>query len=133
LVKLRNREKCPFGAFHFSNLVFADTTHVVLSAINPKGSNTIRIIYFIARHEPPKVYDLQYALPIMEDSGMSVSEGETVEVLRNAGERNRNDIATKPAILHYYNADGIGIYRVIVEGIDNYGNIGRMVYRYKVE
>ena len=33
----------------------------------------------------------------------------------------------------FYNADGKGIYRVVVEGIDNAGNIGRQVYTYKVE
>jgi TonB-dependent SusC/RagA subfamily outer membrane receptor len=33
----------------------------------------------------------------------------------------------------YYNADGTGNYRVVIEGIDEKGNIGRQVYRYKVE
>lgn len=33
----------------------------------------------------------------------------------------------------YYNADGHGTYRVIVEGIDGNGDIGRQLYRYKVE
>ena len=33
----------------------------------------------------------------------------------------------------YYNAEVIGTYQVIVEGIDNKGNIGRKVLRYKVE
>ena len=37
------------------------------------------------------------------------------------------------ATFEYYNADGRGTYRVIVEGIDNQGNIGRQLYRYKVE
>jgi hypothetical protein len=37
------------------------------------------------------------------------------------------------AILNYYNADSRGTYKVIVEGIDQSGNIGRMVYRYQVE
>jgi TonB-dependent SusC/RagA subfamily outer membrane receptor len=59
------------GVFRFSNLAFADTTHVVLSAVNSKGSNTIKITYFNAKREPPKVHDLQYALPIMEDTGMA--------------------------------------------------------------
>jgi len=36
------------------------------------------------------------------------------------------------AIIEYNNADK-GSYRVVVEGIDNDGNIGRFVYRYKVE
>ncbi|MDB5134510.1 MAG: hypothetical protein JWP37_1113 [Mucilaginibacter sp.] len=37
------------------------------------------------------------------------------------------------ASFDYYNADGHGNYRVVIEGIDNAGNIGRQVYRYKVE
>jgi TonB-dependent SusC/RagA subfamily outer membrane receptor len=37
------------------------------------------------------------------------------------------------AIMEYFNADGPGVYKVTVEGIDNNGTIGRLVYRYKVE
>ncbi len=37
------------------------------------------------------------------------------------------------ATFEYYNADGPGTYKIIIEGIDNDGNIGRLVYRYKVE
>jgi hypothetical protein len=37
------------------------------------------------------------------------------------------------ASFEYYNADGHGTYRIVIEGIDEKGNIGRQVYRYKVE
>jgi hypothetical protein len=37
------------------------------------------------------------------------------------------------ASFDYYNADGTGSYRIVVEGIDDKGNIGRQVYRYKIE
>ena len=37
------------------------------------------------------------------------------------------------AQLEYYNADGKGSYRVVVEGVDENGNIGRKVYRYTVD
>jgi TonB-dependent SusC/RagA subfamily outer membrane receptor len=37
------------------------------------------------------------------------------------------------ASFDYYNADGVGTYKVTIEGIDSDGNIGRQVYRYKVE
>ncbi|HEY8780218.1 MAG TPA: MG2 domain-containing protein [Mucilaginibacter sp.] len=37
------------------------------------------------------------------------------------------------ASFDYYNADGTGTYKVVVEGIDDKGNIGRQVYWYKVE
>jgi len=37
------------------------------------------------------------------------------------------------ALFNFYNADGTGTYRVEIEGIDSKGNLGRQVYRYKVE
>lgn len=37
------------------------------------------------------------------------------------------------ASFSYFNADTRGIYRVTIEGIDANGNLGRQVYRYKVE
>ena len=37
------------------------------------------------------------------------------------------------ASFDYYNADGTGGYRLVIEGIDENGNLGRQVYRYKVE
>ncbi len=40
---------------------------------------------------------------------------------------------TGKASFDFYNADGQGEYKVVVEGIDTDGNIGRQVYRYKVE
>ena len=54
----------------------------------------------------------------------------------------RTNIYWKPNIItgkdgkasfEYFNADGRGTYRVVVEGIDNNGSLGRQVYRYKVE
>lgn len=37
------------------------------------------------------------------------------------------------ASFDFYNADGTGSYRIIVEGIDEKGNLGRTVYHYKVQ
>jgi len=37
------------------------------------------------------------------------------------------------ASFDYFNGDSKGTYRVVVEGIDNAGHIGRQVYRYKVD
>jgi hypothetical protein len=37
------------------------------------------------------------------------------------------------SIVEFFNADGTGNYKVIVEGINEDGNIGRTVYRYKVK
>jgi TonB-dependent SusC/RagA subfamily outer membrane receptor len=37
------------------------------------------------------------------------------------------------ASFDYYSADGTGTYKMVVEGIDGNGNLGRRVYRYKVK
>ena len=37
------------------------------------------------------------------------------------------------AAIYYYNADATGSYRVVIEGIDENGNLGRQVYRYTVQ
>ena len=37
------------------------------------------------------------------------------------------------ASFDFFNAGSKGTYRVVIEGIDNDGHIGRMVYHYKVE
>lgn len=37
------------------------------------------------------------------------------------------------ATLEFFNADGTGTYRAVIEGIDKDGNIGRAVYHYKVQ
>lgn len=41
-------------------------------------------------------------------------------------------LSTGKAMVEYFNGDGIGNYAVIVEGINVKGEIGRTVYRYKV-
>jgi TonB-dependent SusC/RagA subfamily outer membrane receptor len=45
------------------------------------------------------------------------------------------DIITRggKASVEYFNAGSPGTYRVVIEGIDSEGNIGRQVFRYKVE
>jgi uncharacterized protein YfaS (alpha-2-macroglobulin family) len=54
----------------------------------------------------------------------------------------RSTIFWKPELLtdkdgnasfDFYNADGHGSYRLVIEGVDNSGVVGRQVYRYKVE
>ena len=55
--------------------------------------------------------------------------------LRNTIYWNPNVITGKDgeASFEYFNNDTRGTYRVVVEGIDDNGNLGRHVYRYKVE
>jgi len=40
---------------------------------------------------------------------------------------------TGAASLEFYNADGRGSYRAVIEGWDKDGNLGRYIYRYKVQ
>jgi hypothetical protein len=37
------------------------------------------------------------------------------------------------ASVDFYNADAPGIYRLVIEGIDEKGNLGRQVFRYTVQ
>jgi len=37
------------------------------------------------------------------------------------------------AAVAFFNSDGTGTYRVVVEGIDTKGNLGRQVFKYKVQ
>lgn len=43
------------------------------------------------------------------------------------------DKTTGTTSVEYFNADGAGTYRAIIEGIDRDGNIGRQVFRYEVK
>ncbi|MFI5138742.1 MAG: TonB-dependent receptor plug domain-containing protein [Sphingobacteriales bacterium] len=63
------------------------------------------------------------------------------ETVKNAPDQ-RTTIFWKPdvstdadgnATFNFFNADGTGNYRVVIEGIDSKGNLGRQVFRYKVE
>lgn len=41
--------------------------------------------------------------------------------------------ATGDTVVEYFNADGKGTYRAVIEGVDVNGNVGRFVYRYTVK
>jgi TonB-dependent SusC/RagA subfamily outer membrane receptor len=58
------------GFFHFSSLVFTDTTQLILSAVNSRGKNTTKITYINESPESPVVLSLPYAPPVMKDTGM---------------------------------------------------------------
>jgi hypothetical protein len=62
--------------------------------------------------------------------------------ISNIGRDLRTTVFWKPDLItdkdgnasfNFYNADIKGIYRVVIEGIDENGNIGRQVYRYRVQ
>ena len=62
----------PKGLFHFSNLVFADTTHFVLSAVNSVGRNSTKITYFNNEDKPAILNSQQSFLPFVKDKEMQV-------------------------------------------------------------
>ncbi|MEO6497699.1 MAG: TonB-dependent receptor plug domain-containing protein, partial [Mucilaginibacter sp.] len=82
---------------------------------SPKG-------YYVAR---------EFYSPRYDDPKTNV----TLADLRSTIYWNPNIITDKQgsASVDYFNAGGKGTYRVVIEGINNDGVIGRQVYRYKVE
>jgi hypothetical protein len=43
------------------------------------------------------------------------------------------DKTTGATSVEFYNSDGKGSYRAVIEGLDKEGNLGRFIYRYKVQ
>ena len=63
-----NRTTDNKGLFHFSNLVFTDSFHFILNAVNAKGSNLTRITYFTEKHQPPISLNQWYFVPTLTDT-----------------------------------------------------------------
>jgi len=82
---------------------------------NPKGYYKSRVFY-APRYDNPKT---NTAIPDLRS---------TIYWNPNIITNNEGN-----ASFDFFNADGKGTYRVVVEGIDSDGNLGRRVYRYKVE
>jgi len=85
-------------------------------SVNPKGYAAIRTFY-IPRYNGPK-----------ETQNTKTDTRSTIYWNPNV-----TTDKTGAATLEYFNADGQGTYRVIIEGIDKDGNIGRQLYRYTVK
>ncbi|RZK79902.1 MAG: hypothetical protein EOO92_08510, partial [Pedobacter sp.] len=83
--------------------------------ITPKGFNKARE-YYAPRYDRP-------------------GSGNALPDLRSTIHWNPNvkTYSTGKTTFDYFNADGPGNYKVIIEGINAEGEIGRAVYRYKVE
>jgi hypothetical protein len=103
-----------------SNIKFADIQKLIppryIANLTPKG-------YYVSK----EFYSPKYAVP---------SINAQVPDLRTTIYWNPNvntEKATGTAKIEYYNADGRGTYKAVMEGMDKDGNIGRYVYRYKVE
>lgn len=71
------------GIFHFSNLIFNDTTHFVLSAVNAKGKNSTKITYFAKKPEP--------VITANQNQNMTVPETNMASYLQNAKD-NQNEL-----------------------------------------
>jgi hypothetical protein len=85
-------------------------------SVNPKGYAAIRTFY-IPRYNGPK-----------ETQNTKTDTRSTIYWNPNV-----TTDKTGAAEVEYFNADGQGTYRVIIEGIDKDGNIGRQLYRYTVK
>jgi hypothetical protein len=59
------------GMFRFSNLVFYDTTHFVLSAVNARGKNSTKLAYFAEKAEPLITPDPFETAKTISDTAMS--------------------------------------------------------------
>ncbi|WP_462267155.1 carboxypeptidase regulatory-like domain-containing protein [Mucilaginibacter sp.] len=84
--------------------------------IRPQGYSLARQFY-VPRYEPGKL------------NGIGVDLRSTVYWNPQV----KTDKATGAASVEFFNSDGRGSYRAIVEGIDAEGHLGRTVYKYKVE
>ncbi|MDQ2752656.1 MAG: TonB-dependent receptor plug domain-containing protein, partial [Bacteroidota bacterium] len=60
------------GLFHFSNLIFKDSFHFILSAAKARGSNLTRITYFTENHQPAVSVNQEYSTQMPADSAMQV-------------------------------------------------------------
>jgi len=83
--------------------------------ISPKGFNSVRQFYSPRYDKPTDI--------TKPDTRTTIYWNPYVNT----------DATTGNATLYFYNADGPGNYRVVIEGINAAGELGRQVYHYKVE
>lgn len=62
----------PTGLFRFSNLVFADTTHFVLSAVNSLGGNSTKVTYLNNDDKPAILNGQPSSLTFVKEKNMQV-------------------------------------------------------------
>jgi len=82
----------------------------------------------------PKGYEPIKTFYLPRYSGPRTNQSATIDT-RSTIYWNPNVVTdnTGTASFEFYNADGQGIYRVTVEGMDKDGNLGRQVFRYTVK
>jgi hypothetical protein len=115
-VLIINKKKAPKGA----GATLADLQKLIpppyIIEFNPKG-------YAIAR----EFYSPKYVVNKLSTTGPDLR----TTIYWNP--KVITDKTTGAASVQFFNADGAGSYRAVVEGIDNNGHVGRFVYRYKVQ
>lgn len=92
----------------------------------PRSGRGIKALYPTGYYKARSFYSPQYDKP---KENKQLADLRTT-IYWNADVRIGVDGKTT---LNYFNAGSKGSYRVLIEGIDADGNIGRQVYRYKVE
>jgi hypothetical protein len=110
----------PGGALVITLKRGGESTH------DDKSTSGLIILPFNGFYKVKEFYSPKYADPKKETE---------VDDLRNTIYWNPDVITDKDgkASFEYFNDDTRGTYRVVIEGIDESGNLGRAVYRYKVE
>lgn len=115
-VLIINRKKAPKG----SNIKLADLQKLIpppyILEFNPRGYSATK-----------EFYSPKYVTGKPDNIGMDLRS----TIYWNP--RINTDKTTGAASLQFYNADGTGSYRAVVEGIDKNGHVGRFVYHYKVQ
>ncbi|MFI5161798.1 MAG: hypothetical protein ACHQHN_11010 [Sphingobacteriales bacterium] len=109
-----------------------------------RGGNGVLVI--TSKHMDPKYIKAVGILPITLNGFYKAREFYAPRYDASYTENGRRDLRStiywKPelatdkdgkAAFDYFNADGSGSYKVIVEGIDSNGNLGRKTFSYKVE
>ena len=109
-----------------------------------RGGNGVLVI--TSKHMDPKYIKAVGILPITLNGFYKAREFYATRYdashIENGHRDLRSTIYWKPelatdkdgkATFDYFNADGTGTYKVIIEGIDNNGNLGRKTFSYQVE
>lgn len=119
-----------YGAIYGSSM--ANGGLIITTKKGRKTSNYYRYAPGVITYMPKGFYKAREFYSPQYDNANS---NQKMADLRSTIYWNPNVITDKDgkASFSYFNADGKGTYRVIVEGIDTDGNIGRQIYYYTVE
>jgi hypothetical protein len=122
-----------YGFGSGNGVIFVTTKRTISTAsefIKPSGEAPQRIEKGVIRYKPKGVYTARVFYSPLYDANTN----QTLADLRTTIFWQPNVVTNDgKASIEFANAGSAGTYRVIVEGISSEGNIGRQVFRYKVE